>query len=304
MAVLKARISGAWVPVGGGPSGGGTDEVVVSATEPPLAETELWYDTSAPAAPFGLTANPNNALGIVEVGQVTLPINQSSPAIGTEITSRLNYVLSSNRRYRLVLYIGAFQTGGYSMDLHSGGAATGGGVWMANPANQWGSGTAEFLITGNNISQGYSIKIGNIQGTPAIYHVVGYDLWYLEDLGPTGSPALPIPTTPPAWIPMTFENGWQNYPVAGFAPGSYRKIGDEVQLRGLVMGGTVNTAICTLPVGFRPAVSVPAGAALHLPVVSNAAFGWVHVYASGVLNATSVSSGWVDLSPLRFSVTY
>ena len=160
-----------------------------------------------------------------------------------------------------------------------------------------------FVVDGDGLSHTITIHATTTTATALAYFDQNC-LFYVEDIGPNSSPALPVPTTPPAWIPVTFENSWQNYPGGAFAPGSYRKIGDEVQLRGLVMGGTVNTPIFTLPVGFRPAVSAPAGAAIHMPVVSNAAFGWVHVYGSGVVNATSVSNGWVDLAPLRFSVTF
>lgn len=54
------------------------------------------------------------------------------------------------------------------------------------------------------------------------------------------------------WIAVVFENSWVNY-GSGFEEAAYRKIGDRVQLRGLVKSGTVGAAIFTLPVGFRPA---------------------------------------------------
>jgi hypothetical protein len=217
MGVLKAKVDGEWLSL----------------------DRYTWGPNSA------------NALGIVEVGQVTLPAGQSSPATDTEITTRLNYVLSSSRRYRLVLYIAAEQNGGYSMVLHSGGANTGRDAWITNPDYRWGSGTVEYLVTGNDISQAYSIKVGTIQGTPVIYHGAS-DLWYLEDLGPVSSSPPPLPAIPQAWTPVTFLSGWGNF-GSGYAPGGYRKIGDTVYLRGLVSGGTVGAAVFVLPVGFRPA---------------------------------------------------
>jgi hypothetical protein len=42
MAVLYARVGGAWVPVGGG-----SDEVHIGPTEPTDSAVELWYDTDA-----------------------------------------------------------------------------------------------------------------------------------------------------------------------------------------------------------------------------------------------------------------
>jgi len=45
MAVLKARIGGAWVDVGGAPS---VDEVWIGTDAPADTATELWYDTDEP----------------------------------------------------------------------------------------------------------------------------------------------------------------------------------------------------------------------------------------------------------------
>ena len=264
MGVLKAKVNGEWLSL----------------------DRYTWGPNSA------------NALGVVEVGQVTLPNAQSSPAIGTEITSRLNYVLSSSRRYRLVLYIGAQQNGGYSMELLSGGAATGMGAWMANPDYRWGSGTAEYLVTGNDISQAYSIKVGNTQGTPAIYHVAGSDLWYLEDLGPVSSSPPPLPAIPQAWTAPTLQNGWGNF-GNGYAPAGYRKIGDIVYLRGLVSGGTVGAILFVLPVGFRPAYN---------EIFAVDGFNHIHVTLdinSGTGNAAfgSGSNTHISMSGVSFSVT-
>src|SRR5262245_29001914 len=56
-----------------------------------------------------------------------------------------------------------------------------------------------------------------------------------------------------AWIVLTYSGGWADYnPAAGFEKGSYRKVGDIVQLQGLANGPTGATTITTLPVGYRP----------------------------------------------------
>lgn len=57
---------------------------------------------------------------------------------------------------------------------------------------------------------------------------------------------------PEPWIPMDLTGtGWSNY-GAGWVEAAYRKVGDIVQIRGLIGGGTVGTAIAVMPVGYRP----------------------------------------------------
>jgi hypothetical protein len=46
-------------------------------------------------------------------------------------------------------------------------------------------------------------------------------------------------------------NGWVSY-GAGYVP-QYRKIGDNVQIRGLMQNGPATGTAFQLPVGFRPA---------------------------------------------------
>jgi hypothetical protein len=59
-------------------------------------------------------------------------------------------------------------------------------------------------------------------------------------------------TTPWTALP-TYGAQWGNY-GGGWQVGQYRKVGDEVQLRGLLNRGSTapSATICTLPVGFRP----------------------------------------------------
>lgn len=246
---LYADISGTWTKVTADIQV--PNEVAIGPDEPTgTPETELWYDTDE-ASQVGLVANPNNALGIVAVGQVTLPSGATSPAIGTEITSRINYVLQVGRRYRLTLFLYAFYGGSYNWMLLSGGAVTGQGSWMYGGPN-WSGGIAEFTVLGAGVDQAYSIKVNNIQGSPQIENTAGTaNAWYLEDMGPAGVPALPIPTTYPAWTPVTFLNGWKNHTSGTYALCGYRKIGDEVSVRGYALPGTATTMF-QLPVGFRP----------------------------------------------------
>jgi len=58
--------------------------------------------------------------------------------------------------------------------------------------------------------------------------------------------------TPTAWTAVTFQNGWSN--LVGLC--QYRKVGDMVQVRGIIKGGTSGSVAFTMPVGFRPPQTV------------------------------------------------
>jgi hypothetical protein len=59
----------------------------------------------------------------------------------------------------------------------------------------------------------------------------------------------PVSATPTVWQPLTLTNGWVAWD-ASYTP-KYRKVGDNVQLRGLMKDGA-NASPFTLPVGYRP----------------------------------------------------
>lgn len=102
---------------------------------------------------------------------------------------------------------------------------------------------------------------------------------------------------PTPWTALSYTNSWANI-GGGQEPGAYRKVGDEVQLRGLIGGGSLAVAAFTLPVGFRPTSS-------GLRFVTTSA----DAYASGLIDsagdlylyvgATSALSLW----GISFSVT-
>lgn len=63
--------------------------------------------------------------------------------------------------------------------------------------------------------------------------------------------ALQAATADSGWVGMTLAGTWAYY-GAPFATPAYRKIGQQVFLKGLVKDGTPGTTISTLPVGYRP----------------------------------------------------
>jgi hypothetical protein len=105
-----------------------------------------------------------------------------------------------------------------------------------------------------------------------------------------------LTNTPTAWANLTMQNAWVSYGT-GYAP-QYRKIGDEVQIRGLMKSGATSTAAFTLPVGFRPAyeesfVELGAGALSAISIATNG--------IATVQPPTPTAPTYMYLSGIRFS---
>jgi len=101
---------------------------------------------------------------------------------------------------------------------------------------------------------------------------------------------------PTAWTPVTFTGGWVNFGGA-YQTAQYRKVGDVVQMRGVIKSGTMGAAAATLPVGFRPP------ATNQFVGVSAGTFGYTVVDASGAVVPSIGTNASFDLSPVTFSVT-
>lgn len=100
--------------------------------------------------------------------------------------------------------------------------------------------------------------------------------------------------TPTAWTAVTFQGAWVNF-GAPYQVAQYRKIGDVVQMRGVIKSGALNTAAMTLPVGFRPP------ATQQFATVSGGQPGYITVDVNGVVNPAVGLSTSFDLSPCTFS---
>ena len=97
--------------------------------------------------------------------------------------------------------------------------------------------------------------------------------------------------TPTAWVTVpTFTNGWVNVP--SWQVTQYRKIGDNVQVRGYIQSGSANQPAFTLPVGFRP----PTTLTLTSNTYVNAArvIQMVQVWSTGAVQPEN--TGATDLS--------
>ena len=61
--------------------------------------------------------------------------------------------------------------------------------------------------------------------------------------------------TPTPWVNITLQNGWTT--GGAFQTAQYRKIGDNVVVRGVIRGGTMGVIAFNLPAGYRPPLAQP-----------------------------------------------
>lgn len=103
------------------------------------------------------------------------------------------------------------------------------------------------------------------------------------------------------WTNASLLNGWVN--AGGIQPpAAYRLVGDEVQVRGRVLSGTVGSPIFNLPAGYRPPT------VMTFPTTSIISGNWgagiVEANTSGDVGAYAPSTNaGVTLNTVRFSVT-
>lgn len=103
--------------------------------------------------------------------------------------------------------------------------------------------------------------------------------------------AVPTPPETPRYIGAAgqpaFVNSWVHYDNTSATPGlagqrdvRFWRHQGHVYLAGLCKNGTVGSIAFTLPVGYRPDV-ITGGNQLIIPIVSNAAYGAILIYANG-----------------------
>jgi hypothetical protein len=101
-------------------------------------------------------------------------------------------------------------------------------------------------------------------------------------------------TYPTVWTNPTFTNSWVNF-GGGYQVARYRKVGEIVEIEGLISTGTIGLAAFTLPVGFRPQANH------QFAQVSNAVFGNLVVLPTGAVTPNAGSNASFQIN-CRFSV--
>lgn len=199
---------------------------------------------------------------------------------------------------------------------------------------EMGSGFIKFALTNANIaSSNPTFGLIKPSGKDTFYnnfHQLTYggdfvvpDNWVLLALRNNDSGQVEWATgeSGTGWTAVTFQNSWANYGGA-FQTAQYRRVGDIVELRGLVRNGTAGTSIFTLPAGFRPPATQIFAAVHDVPVTwatGAASAGTAHTHSQArptaaamridvaadgtVTHYSTQGTGYVDLSQIRFSVT-
>lgn len=100
---------------------------------------------------------------------------------------------------------------------------------------------------------------------------------------------------PTTWTAVTFANSWVDFGT-GNQVCQYRKVGDMVQVRGLMKSGTIGAAAFTLPAGFRPP------ATLIFASEANSLFSVINIDSAGVFTPLTGSNVYFSVN-CTFSVT-
>jgi hypothetical protein len=304
--VLKAKVNGVWTPVE--MSVPATDEVWVGSDDPGVGSSyEIWYDPDDDGAQYGTWAQGVTNLGVFNIANGT-----AMPTSGAVLVATVaNFYYTSGRRYRLLIELNAgianALAGNCNFTLAVDGTMQAGGIWQIYQPGMHQHFSFEFYLEKYGMSAGLhqlTIYFNHSSGNQITLHTDNATV-EVRDVGPS-NPMNPLTqTTPPAWIPLPFATGWQNY--AGFQTCGYRKLGDMVFLRGLAQVntalGTPTSTIATLPTGYRPL----GGTHLFLSAVGepNAVLR-TEVNAAGAVTSGALSlanTNWASLALMSFSVT-
>jgi hypothetical protein len=199
-----------------------------------------------------------NALGVVAIAAMIGGSPQAvTGGVLTPVSSPVSFLAAAGRRYRLRGSIRATSpnptaTAAYLRISSAVTQLSNHDTW-AVVGTTYQQVSIDILFDGTGLIETFTL---NITGNAAINawsdQIVSN--FYVEDVGPNTYPALPISAIDPPFTPATMKNAWVNNVTAGtWGVAAYRKIGDEVSLRGMITAGAGGTVALTLPPTFRPA---------------------------------------------------
>ena len=278
MGILKAKVAGNWVPLefSGGP-------------------------------------NPQNALGIVAMGGTTNNIVTLAPA-GVVLTTTITFTPLVGRRYVLkyqVRAIAATSLASGHVDLWIDGANVSFADSWFEAETSYAGRPFEWLIPSDGVQHTYQLR--GVGPTSIQLHnqtTAGNVYFYIEDIGPSASPALPLPPTPQAWIPLPLQGSWRAELGEIQAP-QYRKIGDVVTLRGtaelITATSPANSNLAVMPAGFRPPVMTRFSSGAHRSNVGGMTHVRMHLQPDGTFVVNELVPTMADpvvyLNDISYSVT-
>lgn len=224
-------------------------------------------------------------------------------------------LLTANR----ILYTRSQDISGTDLNtLTKAGVYNGNGMTNAPDANWW---YIEVLMHSNfaGATPTYMVQRATLltAASPLVYQrsmtgAGSWNPWYRIDNNEFYNPN--------AWTAVTFQNSWADY-GGGFQTCQYRKLGDMVQLRGLMRLGTAGTTAFTLPAGYRPSATLivtggagsrtafntgaaSAGTAHTHPITQTEAAARIDISSTGTVNVNSTAgNAWISLSGIAFSAS-
>jgi len=279
---------------------------------PQLRVEDVGPTGGANAAPTEPDLRWFSAWGIVATGTF-LTGDGASLTTNVALTSQITYQTLAGRRYRVYMVIRAVT---YPTNVAHWFSLRVDGVLITDRHRQIIGNTSynaldgEFIYVGDGNSHVFDMWYHGPTG-PVAY--TGGGLFYVEDVGPvTGAAIIPVSPAITAWTAPTLMNSWSNL-GSGYRTAGFRKVGDQVYLRGLVthagaIAPIAESTIFTLPVGFRPLWPE------IFSVNTAGASGWgdgqarIIVGADGLVNVTSANANqfvhsYTSLAGIQFSVT-
>jgi hypothetical protein len=265
-------------------------------------------DAAIPVASNPTVTQWNSGWGLVSAAQLTA---NSAGFTTTPLTlGSTTFTAVIGRQYRVSVeayFFGTVAQDTVGMTVFVNGVQSQSSIIGLPIVSQLFKSTCSVNLSGLSGSTTVSFQASRANGTGSVS--MGAATTYpafiiVEDVGPV-SGSTPVPNPIPGWITPTYQNSWKAF-AAGWSQPGFRKVGDEVELRGMITGGstTLPTAF-VLPPGYRPkdrTVFGPCGelGAARVDVTQDSGSNPGEVW---ILSGYTNVSGWVSLDGIKFSVT-
>lgn len=246
------------------------DQYLAQPGQPASPNTELWFDTDDPGMSF-----PNVPRGYI--GHAIAPsVVSGIAATVTDLGAAVTWTADPTRQYKISVLSGrldqiSVSSNGVFAGIYDGANTYRQGSYIAVAAGGYAYVNTFVIESGLSGSQTRKARANTQSGTLTAQ---AGTILLVEDIGAAGQSGGGIYGSPTPWTAVTFQNGWINYGGA-YQTAQYRKVGDEVQVRGTIKSGTQMTVAFTLPAGFRPP------AKMQFSQESSDAHSWIEVDAAG-----------------------
>lgn len=195
---LKAKTVGGWKAVENPADTELSNEVYIGGVEPVESNYELWVDTATDVPVVGeVGVTAGNAIGVIAVGSfLSSPIVTTTP---TKVTNALSCNTFVGRRYKAIFSIQASTSSSSTyvyVSLRKNGAdfpsATAKVLYNAGPGFQYIN--YAWMFDGDGTTNLFDVFLQAGSGTVNMF-TDGPSYFYIEDVGPSVTPPLPLPET-------------------------------------------------------------------------------------------------------------